>query len=188
MLIMLFMDETCESANLLYTLIGSDKVYSTKDFPIKNVNQFLIDKVFEDSTRKFLGKSSPRVVVTQCACIPKDEVRKQYGNKKLPDRQKQNHDNQIKRKGKRVQNKKFQKINFVKSRGNDKIETFENKSNTDFVKEVQILKRNSQNNYTRYRNNCDVDQVPRDREVHRQVITIMILRGLLSRYHVVNLR
>ncbi|MFS7937792.1 hypothetical protein Hanom_Chr05g00431841 [Helianthus anomalus] len=103
------------------------------DFPIKNVNQSLIDKVFEDSTSKFLGKSSPRVAVTHCAPIPKAYVRKQYGNKKLPDRKKQNHANQGKRKGKRAQNKKFQKINFVKSWGSDKFESFENKSNTYFV-------------------------------------------------------
>ncbi|MFS7980732.1 hypothetical protein Hanom_Chr10g00942751 [Helianthus anomalus] len=51
--------ESCESVNLLYTLIGSDKLYSDKYFPNKNVNQSLIDKVFEDSTSKFLGKSSP---------------------------------------------------------------------------------------------------------------------------------
>ncbi|KAJ0925095.1 hypothetical protein HanRHA438_Chr04g0155751 [Helianthus annuus] len=136
--------DTCENANLLYTLIGSDKVYSNKDFPIKNVNQSFIDKVFEDSTSKFLGKSSPGVVVTQCALIPKAEVRKQYGNQKLPYQQKQNHANQGKRKGKRAQNKKkFQKINFMKSRGTDKFETFKNKSNMNFVKQVQILKRNS---------------------------------------------
>ncbi|MFS8026842.1 hypothetical protein Hanom_Chr16g01491451 [Helianthus anomalus] len=66
---------SCENVNLLYTLIGSDKIYSDNDFPIKNVNQSLIDKVFEDSTSKFLGKSSPGVVVTQCAPIPKSEVR-----------------------------------------------------------------------------------------------------------------
>ncbi|KAJ0887676.1 hypothetical protein HanRHA438_Chr09g0393591 [Helianthus annuus] len=30
--------ESCESVNLLYTLIGSDKIYSDNDFPIKNVN------------------------------------------------------------------------------------------------------------------------------------------------------
>ncbi|MFS7927498.1 hypothetical protein Hanom_Chr04g00309841 [Helianthus anomalus] len=68
-------------------LIGSDKVYSNKYFPIQNVNQYLIDKVFEGSTSKFLGKSSPRVVVTQCTPIPKANVQKQYGNKKLPDQQ-----------------------------------------------------------------------------------------------------
>ncbi|MFS7966131.1 hypothetical protein Hanom_Chr09g00770271 [Helianthus anomalus] len=56
--------ETCESASLHYTLIGSDKVYSNKDFPIQNINQSLIDKVFEDSTSKLLGKLSPRVMVT----------------------------------------------------------------------------------------------------------------------------
>ncbi|MFS7897734.1 hypothetical protein Hanom_Chr00s011613g01747651 [Helianthus anomalus] len=66
--------ESCESVNLLYTFIGSDKIYSDKDFPIKNINQSLIDKVFEDSTSKFLGKSSPRVIVTQCAPTPKSEV------------------------------------------------------------------------------------------------------------------
>ncbi|KAJ0845047.1 hypothetical protein HanRHA438_Chr15g0709211 [Helianthus annuus] len=30
--------ESCESVNLLYTLIGSHKIYPDKDFPIKNVN------------------------------------------------------------------------------------------------------------------------------------------------------
>ncbi|MFS7926502.1 hypothetical protein Hanom_Chr04g00297801 [Helianthus anomalus] len=105
--------------------------------------------MFEDSTSKFLGKSSSRVVVTQSAPILKAKVRKQHLNQKLPDQQKQNHANQGNRKCKRAQNKKkFQKINFVKSWGTDKIETFENKSNTNFVKQVQILKRNSQNKYT----------------------------------------
>ncbi|MFS7950963.1 putative transcription factor interactor and regulator CCHC(Zn) family [Helianthus anomalus] len=68
--------------------------------------------------------------------MPKAEVRKQYGNQKLPYQQKQNHANQGKRKGKRAQNKKkFQKINFMKSRGTDKFETFKNKSNMNFVKQ-----------------------------------------------------
>ncbi|MFS8001089.1 hypothetical protein Hanom_Chr13g01186091 [Helianthus anomalus] len=35
--------DSCECVNLLYTLIGSDKIYSGEDFPIKNVNQSLID-------------------------------------------------------------------------------------------------------------------------------------------------
>ncbi|MFS7896944.1 putative transcription factor interactor and regulator CCHC(Zn) family [Helianthus anomalus] len=151
---------SCESVNLLYTLIGSDKIYSNKDFPIKNVNQSLIDKVFEDSTSKFLGKSSPRVVVTQCASIPKSEVRKKYRNQKLQpqnNQRKQNHATQGKGKGKHSQNKKnVQKVNFVKSLGIDKIESFENKSNMDFVIKSQILKRNYQNNYTQHTNYCDV--------------------------------
>ncbi|KAF5817231.1 putative transcription factor interactor and regulator CCHC(Zn) family [Helianthus annuus] len=151
---------SCESMNLLYTLIGSDKIYSDNDFPINNVNHSLIDKVFEDSTNKFLGKSSPRVVVTQCAPIPKSEVRKKYGNQKLQkqnNQRKQNHAAQGNGKGKQSQNKKkVRKINFVRSRGTDKIETFENKSNTDFVKQSKILKRNSQNNYTQHTNGCDV--------------------------------
>ncbi|KAJ0956770.1 putative transcription factor interactor and regulator CCHC(Zn) family [Helianthus annuus] len=54
-----------ESVNLLYTLVGDDKIYSDKDFPIKNVNQSLISKVFENSTSKFLGKTGSRVTVTQ---------------------------------------------------------------------------------------------------------------------------
>ena len=63
-----------ESVNLLYTLVGDDKIFSDKDFPIKNVNQSLISKVFENSTSKFLGKTGPRVTVTQCPPIPKAEV------------------------------------------------------------------------------------------------------------------
>ena len=43
----------------------------------------------------------------------------------------------------------------MSSKGTDKIETFENKSNTDFVKQVTILKRNSDNNYTQRTNGCD---------------------------------
>ncbi|MFS7939577.1 hypothetical protein Hanom_Chr05g00453411 [Helianthus anomalus] len=74
-------DALCERVNLLYMMIGSDKIYSDKDFPIKNVNPSLIDKVFEDSTSKFLGKSSARFVVTQCVPIPKAELRKKFGNK-----------------------------------------------------------------------------------------------------------
>ncbi|KAJ0843693.1 hypothetical protein HanRHA438_Chr15g0694091 [Helianthus annuus] len=151
---------SCESVSLLYTLIGSDKIYLDNDFPIKNVNQSLIDKVFEDSTSKFLGKLSPGFVVTQCASIPKSEVRKKYGNQKLQpqhNQRKQGHVHQGKGKGKQSQNKKtIQKVNFVKSRETDKIESFENKSNTDFVKQSKILKRNSQNNYTQHTNGCDV--------------------------------
>ncbi|KAL9999122.1 putative transcription factor interactor and regulator CCHC(Zn) family [Helianthus debilis subsp. tardiflorus] len=36
-----------EKNNLLYTLKGDSKIYSDKDFPIKNVNQELIEKIFE---------------------------------------------------------------------------------------------------------------------------------------------
>ncbi|KAJ0735582.1 hypothetical protein HanPI659440_Chr11g0433721 [Helianthus annuus] len=69
-----------ECVNLLCTLIGDDKIYSDNDFPIKNVNQSLISKIFKDSTSKFLGKTGSHVVVTQCPSIPKAEVRKQCGN------------------------------------------------------------------------------------------------------------
>ncbi|XP_035845768.1 uncharacterized protein LOC118492094 [Helianthus annuus] len=54
---------TVKSENVLYTLVGD---------------------VFEDTTSKFLGKEIPRVIVTQCDPIPKSEVRKQYGNQRLP--------------------------------------------------------------------------------------------------------
>ncbi|MFS7965540.1 hypothetical protein Hanom_Chr09g00763471 [Helianthus anomalus] len=37
-------------------------------------------------------------------------------------------------------------MNFVKSNGTDKLETFENKSNVDYVNQVKILKRDGQNN------------------------------------------
>ncbi|MFS8006921.1 hypothetical protein Hanom_Chr14g01254891 [Helianthus anomalus] len=37
-------------------------------------------------------------------------------------------------------------MNFVKSTGTDKIITFENKPNVDFVNHVKILKRDDQNN------------------------------------------
>ncbi|KAM0066384.1 putative transcription factor interactor and regulator CCHC(Zn) family [Helianthus debilis subsp. tardiflorus] len=47
---------TVKSSNVLYTLVGDNKIYSDNVFPIKNVNQSLIDKVFEDNTNKFLGK------------------------------------------------------------------------------------------------------------------------------------
>ncbi|KAJ0796979.1 putative transcription factor interactor and regulator CCHC(Zn) family [Helianthus annuus] len=139
-----------EGVNLLYTLVGDDKIYSDKDFPIKNVNQSLICKVFENSTSKFLGKSGPRVTVTQCPPIPKAEIRKQFGNKKLPTVQKQQ--NHAKPKGKaptqgqkKQTQKKNKNVNFVKSKGTDKIETFENKSNLDFVKQATVLKRNDPN-------------------------------------------
>ncbi|KAJ0511170.1 putative transcription factor interactor and regulator CCHC(Zn) family [Helianthus annuus] len=136
-----------ESVNLLYTLVGDDKIYSDKDFPIKNVNQSLISKIFENSTSKFLGKTGPRVTVTQCPPIPKAEIRKQYGNKKLPTVHKQQ--NHTKPKGKspaqaqkKPNQKKNKNVNFVKSTGTDKIETFENKSNLDFVKKATVQKRN----------------------------------------------
>ncbi|KAJ0535009.1 putative transcription factor interactor and regulator CCHC(Zn) family [Helianthus annuus] len=139
-----------ESVNLLYTLVGDDKIYSDKDFPIKNVNRSLISKIFEDSTSKFLGKTGSHVVVTQCPPIPKAEVRKQYGNQKLPTMKKQQ--NHTKPKGKsptqgqkKQSQKKDKKVNFVKSKGTDKIETFENKSNLDFVKQAKVLKRNDPN-------------------------------------------
>ncbi|KAJ0900472.1 putative transcription factor interactor and regulator CCHC(Zn) family [Helianthus annuus] len=138
-----------ESVNLLYTLVGDDKIYSDKDFPIKNVNQSLISKVFENSTSKFLGKTGPRVTVTQCPPIPKAEIRKQFGNKKLPTVQKQQNHNKPKAKSpaqtqKKPNRKKNKNVNFVKSTGTDKIETFENKSNLDFVKKASVLKRNEQ--------------------------------------------
>ncbi|MFS7940872.1 hypothetical protein Hanom_Chr05g00469411 [Helianthus anomalus] len=60
-----------KSNNVLYTLVGDAKIYSDNDFPIKNVNPSLIDKVFEDNTNKFLGKTIPGVVVTQCDPVPK---------------------------------------------------------------------------------------------------------------------
>ncbi|MFS7965622.1 hypothetical protein Hanom_Chr09g00764371 [Helianthus anomalus] len=47
-----------ETVNLLYTLDGDDKFYSNKDVSIKNVNQPLINIIFEDSTSKFFGESS----------------------------------------------------------------------------------------------------------------------------------
>ncbi|KAJ0604247.1 putative transcription factor interactor and regulator CCHC(Zn) family [Helianthus annuus] len=139
-----------KSVNLLYTLVGDDKIYSDKDFPIKNVNQSLISKVFENSTSKFLGKTGSHVTVTQCSPIPKAEVRKQYGNQKLPTvKRQQNH---TKPKGKsptqgqkKQTHKKNKKVDFVKSKGMDKIETFENKSNIDFVKQAKVLKRNEPN-------------------------------------------
>ncbi|KAM0053693.1 putative transcription factor interactor and regulator CCHC(Zn) family [Helianthus debilis subsp. tardiflorus] len=75
-------ESTVKSSNVLYTLVGDNKIYSDNVFPIKNVNQSLIDKVFEDNTNKFLGKTLPGIVVTQCDPIPKAEIRKQFGNQK----------------------------------------------------------------------------------------------------------
>ena len=46
-------------------------------------------------------------------------------------------------------------MNFVGSKGTDKLESFQNKSNIEFVKNVRILKRNNQNNYTQHTNRCD---------------------------------
>ncbi|KAJ0642390.1 putative transcription factor interactor and regulator CCHC(Zn) family [Helianthus annuus] len=139
--------EDLESVNLLYTLVGDDKIYSDKDFPIKNVNQSLICKVFENSTSKFLGKAGPKVTVTQCPPIPKAEIRKQFGNKKLPTVPTQQ--NHTKPKGKtpaqankKPNQKKKKNVNFVKSTGTDKIEKFENQSNLDFVKKAFVEKRN----------------------------------------------
>ncbi|KAJ0877935.1 putative transcription factor interactor and regulator CCHC(Zn) family [Helianthus annuus] len=140
-------EKESESVNLLYTLVGDDKIYSDKDFPIKNVNQSLICKVFENSTSKFLGKAGPKVTVTQCPPIPKAEVRKQFGNKKLPTVPTQQ--NHTKPKGKvpapvqkKPNQKKKKNVNFVKSTGTDKIEKFENQSNLDFVKKAIVEKRN----------------------------------------------
>ena len=55
---------------------------------------------------------------------------------------------QLKVNQKRSRNKKKKEVEFVGSQGTDKIETFENSSNTEFVNKVKILKRNEQNNYT----------------------------------------
>ncbi|KAJ0575157.1 putative transcription factor interactor and regulator CCHC(Zn) family [Helianthus annuus] len=155
-----------KSNNLLYTLVGDVKIYSNNDFPIKNVNPSLIDKVFEDTTNQFLGKKIPRVTVTQCNSIPKAEIRKQFGKQKSPTKQqpiafkgKQQQrapkpKAKVETKGARYQ-KKSKDVKFVASKGTDKIETFENKSNTDFVQKVKILKRNSDNNYTQHTNGCD---------------------------------
>ncbi|KAJ0444189.1 putative transcription factor interactor and regulator CCHC(Zn) family [Helianthus annuus] len=159
-----------KSNNVLYTLVGDAKIYSDNDFPIKNVNPSLIDKVFEDNTNKFLGKTIPGVVVTQCDLIPKAEIRKQFGNQKSPTKQQpiaakakqpvqraqrpNVSKSKFETKGARYQ-KKNSNVKFVASKGTDKIETFENKSNTDFVQQVKILKCNSQNNYTQHTNGCD---------------------------------
>ncbi|KAJ0566130.1 putative transcription factor interactor and regulator CCHC(Zn) family [Helianthus annuus] len=161
---------TVKSNNVLYTLVGEAKIYSDNDFPIKNVNPSLIDKVFEDNTSKFLGKTIPGVVVTQCDPIPKSEIRKQFGNQRSPTKQQpivsqgkqpvqraqkpKVSQSKFETKGARYQ-KKNSDVKFVASKGTDKIETFENKSNTDFVHQVKILKRNSQNNYTQHTNGCD---------------------------------
>ncbi|KAJ0872021.1 putative transcription factor interactor and regulator CCHC(Zn) family [Helianthus annuus] len=155
-----------KSDNVLYTLVGDSKIYSNKDFPIKNVNQSLIDKVFEDTTNKFLGKTILGVIVTQCDPIPKAEIRKQFGKQKLPTKQQP-----IAFKGKQQQRalkpkamvdskgarykKKTKDAKFVASKGTDKVETFENKSNTYFVQKVNILKHNSDNNYTQHTNGCE---------------------------------
>ncbi|KAJ0510810.1 putative transcription factor interactor and regulator CCHC(Zn) family [Helianthus annuus] len=159
-----------KSNNVLYTLVGDAKIYSDNDFPIKNVNPSLIDKVFKDNTKKFLEKTIPGVVVTQCDPIPKAEIRKQFGNHKSPTKQQpfaakgkqlvqraqrpNVSKSKFETKGARYQ-KKNSNVKFVASKGTDKIETFENKSNTDFVQQVKILKRNSDNNYTQHTNRCD---------------------------------
>ncbi|KAJ0442132.1 hypothetical protein HanIR_Chr16g0805701 [Helianthus annuus] len=207
-----------EKNNLLYTLKGDSKIYSDRDFPIKNVNQDLIEKIFEGRTDKFLGNKGNKVTVTQCEPIPCELIRKQYGNQKLPVERKQQVNSgkgkgqvQEKRaqnknaqapkaqqpkteqprvqqpkveqskapqpkaaqpkiqqskveqpKVQRVQNKRAQakkreqKVNFVGSKGTDKLETFQNKSNIEFVKQVRILKRNDENNYTQHTNGCDL--------------------------------
>ncbi|KAJ0788288.1 putative transcription factor interactor and regulator CCHC(Zn) family [Helianthus annuus] len=207
-----------ETNNLLYTLKGDSKIYSDRDFPIKNVNQDLIEKIFEGRTDKFLGNKGNKVTVTQCEPVPREQIRKQCGNQKLPVERKQQV-NSGKGKGqvqeKRAQNKnvqapkaqspkteqprvqqpkveqskapqpkaaqpkvpqskveqsKVQKVQnrkapvkkqkpivkFVESTGTDKLETFQNKSNNEFVKQVRILKRNEQNNYTQHTNGCDL--------------------------------
>ncbi|KAJ0941619.1 putative RNA-directed DNA polymerase [Helianthus annuus] len=157
---------TVKSSNVLYTLVGDNKIYSDHVFPIKNVNKSLIDKVFEDNTNKFLGKTLPGIVVTQCDPIPKAEIRKQFGNQKSPTTQQPTASKgkqqqrapkpkaKVESKGARY-TKKGKDVKFVASKGTDKIETFENKSNTDFVQQVKILKRNSDNNYTQHTNGCD---------------------------------
>ncbi|MFS7937718.1 putative transcription factor interactor and regulator CCHC(Zn) family [Helianthus anomalus] len=156
-----------KSNNVLYTLVGDAKIYSDNDFPIKNVNPSLIDKVFEDNTNKFLGKTIPGVIVTQCDPIPKAEIRKQFGKQKSPTKQqpiafkgKQQQQRAPKPKAKvdskgACYKKKTKDVKFVASKGTDKVETFENKSNTDFVQKVNILKRNSDNNYTQHTNGCE---------------------------------
>ncbi|KAJ0510673.1 putative transcription factor interactor and regulator CCHC(Zn) family [Helianthus annuus] len=157
---------TVKSSNVLYTLVGDNKIYSDHVFPIKKVNKSLIDKVFEDNTNKFLGKTLPGIVVTQCDPIPKAEIRKQFGNQKSPTTRQPTASKgkqpqrapkpkaKVESKGARYV-KKGKDVKFVASRGTYKIETFENKSNTDFVQQVKILKRNSDNNYTQHTNGCD---------------------------------
>ncbi|MFS7975952.1 putative transcription factor interactor and regulator CCHC(Zn) family [Helianthus anomalus] len=188
-----------EGNNLLYTLKGDSKIYSNKDFPIKNVNQDLIEQIFEGCTDKFLGNKSGKVTVTQCDPIPCEQIRKQYGNQKLPiERKQQVKSGKGKVQEKKAQNKNVQaskvqqpkteqpkvqqpkveqskatqpkaaqnnrapvkkreqKVNFVGSTGTDKLETFQDKSNVDFIKQVRILKRNDQNNYTQHTNGCDL--------------------------------
>ncbi|MFS7987934.1 hypothetical protein Hanom_Chr11g01028601 [Helianthus anomalus] len=81
---------TVKSSSVLYKLVGNDKIYSDNDFPIKNVNKSLIEKVFEDNTNKFLGKTLPGIVVTQCDPIPKSEIRKQFGKPKSSTNQQPN--------------------------------------------------------------------------------------------------
>ncbi|MFS7935713.1 putative transcription factor interactor and regulator CCHC(Zn) family [Helianthus anomalus] len=138
-----------KSDNMLYTLVGDSKIYSNKDFPIKNVNQSLIDK---------------------CDPIPKAEIRKQFGNKRFLAKQ-QPITFKGKQKEQRASNpkvsqprvdpkgacfkKKDKDVKFVASKGTDKVETFENKSNIDLVQKIRILKRNNQNNYTQHTNGCD---------------------------------
>ncbi|KAJ0751981.1 putative transcription factor interactor and regulator CCHC(Zn) family [Helianthus annuus] len=140
-----------KSNNVLYTLVGDSKIYSNHNFPIKNVNPSSIYQVFEENSNKFLVKTIPGVTVTQCDPIPKAEIRKQFGNQISPTKQqliaakgKQSEkraqkpnvsQSKFETKGARCQ-KKNNNIRFVESKGTDKIETFENKSNTDFVRQV----------------------------------------------------
>ncbi|KAF5788787.1 putative transcription factor interactor and regulator CCHC(Zn) family [Helianthus annuus] len=191
---------TIKSNNVLYTLVGDSKIYSDHNFPIKNVNPSSIDKVFEDNTNKFLGKTIPGVVVTQCDPIPKAEIRKQLGNQKPPTKkqptaskgkqperraQKPNvSQSKVETKGAHYQ-KKNSSVKFVASKGTDKIETFEKKSNTDFVQQVKFLKRNSHNNYTQHTNGCDEKQVPQVLRV-RHLLVNQILLSLWKGERVLN--
>ncbi|MFS7910908.1 hypothetical protein Hanom_Chr02g00111701 [Helianthus anomalus] len=87
----------------------------------------------------FLGKTIPRVTVTQCDPIPKAEIRKQFGNKRFPKKQqpipfkgKQKEQRaskpkvsqpKVDPKGARFK-KKDKDVKFVASKGTDKVVTF----------------------------------------------------------------
>ena len=145
-----------ENDKLLYTLVEDERIYSNKDFPLKNVNPALIDQVFEKVENKFLGMKSPNVIVTQCEKLPlKPQTPKSFKGKEQMKREDKPKVSQPKVNQKHSHNKKKKDVKFVVSQGTDKIETFENFSNTEFVNKVKILKRNEQNNYTQHTNGCD---------------------------------
>ncbi|MDV3153246.1 MAG: hypothetical protein Q8755_02600, partial [Candidatus Phytoplasma australasiaticum] len=131
-----------EGVNILYTMSGSDKLYSDREFPIKNMNQSLITKVYQESTSLFMGDKNSKQVVTQGATKSQAPTRKQSNNQqKQNSHPPQNHPHQ-----KKIPAKPTAKgvSKFVKAQGTD--HPLENKQNNIQPQQVKSLKKTEPNN------------------------------------------